>query len=65
MISALPRGLKTRIQEDGRNLSLGQRQRIKLARALAGNPKILLLDEFDANLDPSMNTLMQACIIFL
>jgi ABC-type multidrug transport system fused ATPase/permease subunit len=59
IITALPRGIKTRIQEDGRNLSLGQRQRIKLARALVGNPKILLLDEFDANLDPCMNTLMR------
>lgn len=59
IISALPQGIKTRIQEDGRNLSLGQRQRIKLARALLGNPKILLLDEVDANLDPRMNGLLQ------
>ncbi len=40
-----------RIQEGGRNLSAGQRQRVMLARAILGSPRILLLDEVDAHLD--------------
>ena len=51
-INNFPEGLKTRIREGGSNLSLGQRQRITMARALLGNPRLLLLDEVDANLDP-------------
>lgn len=51
MLTELPDGLQTRVIEGGKNLSLGQRQRISLARAMIGNPLILLLDEADANLD--------------
>jgi len=51
VIRALPDGLATRVVEGGANLSLGQRQRIALGRALLGRPAILLLDEADANLD--------------
>lgn len=46
-----PEGMQTRVVDGGVNLSLGQRQRIALARALLGDPAILLLDEADANLD--------------
>ena len=61
MVKQLPRGIHTRIQEGGRNLSLGQRQRILLARALAGTPRILLLDEVDAHMDAaSLKILYQA-----
>jgi ABC-type multidrug transport system fused ATPase/permease subunit len=53
LIRELPRGLETRIVEGGMNLSVGQRRRIELARALLGAPQILLLDEVEANLDPA------------
>lgn len=50
-ISSLPLGLDTIISERGGNFSGGQKQRVMLARALALNPKILLLDDFTARVD--------------
>jgi ATP-binding cassette subfamily B protein len=50
-IGALPEGLDTVVSERGTSLSGGQKQRIMLARALALNPKILLLDDFTARVD--------------
>ncbi len=50
-IDALPEGLETIVSERGTSLSGGQKQRIMLARALALNPKILLLDDFTARVD--------------
>lgn len=50
-ISTLPEGLNTIVSERGNSLSGGQKQRIMLARALALNPKILLLDDFTARVD--------------
>ena len=50
-VSLLPEKLNTVISERGSNLSGGQKQRIMLARALAINPRILLLDDFTARVD--------------
>jgi ATP-binding cassette subfamily B protein len=50
-IATLPDGLETIVSERGTSLSGGQKQRIMLARALALNPKILLLDDFTARVD--------------
>jgi len=50
-IAGLPEKLSTIVSERGSNLSGGQKQRIMLARALALNPKVLLLDDFTARVD--------------
>jgi len=50
-IDLLPQKLDTIVSERGTSLSGGQKQRIMLARALALNPKVLLLDDFTARVD--------------
>jgi len=51
LLEQLPDGKDFRIKEGGINLSLGQRHKLALARAILGQPAILIVDEIDANLD--------------
>ncbi|RJQ48529.1 MAG: ATP-binding cassette domain-containing protein [Desulfobacteraceae bacterium] len=64
VLAELPKGDQTRLSEGGGNLSFGQRQRIALARALLGEPYILLLDEAEAHLDADADRLLERILGF-
>jgi ABC-type multidrug transport system fused ATPase/permease subunit len=51
ILQRLPQGLQTPVGESGIGLSVGERQRIQIARVLVAKPRILILDEATANLD--------------
>jgi ATP-binding cassette, subfamily B, multidrug efflux pump len=58
-IMALEQGYDTALAERGVNLSVGQRQLLSFARAIVGNPRILILDEATANIDTHTEILIQ------
>ena len=57
-IMALPDGYNTRVGERGGGLSGGQKQRIAIARMVLQNPRLIILDEATAALDPTTETLV-------
>ena len=58
-IEVLADGYKTKIIQNGKNLSAGQRQMITIARTMLANPKILILDEATSRLDAYSESLVQ------
>lgn len=58
-IKRLPQGYNTQLENDGANLSQGQRQLLNIARAAIANPAILLLDEATSNIDTRSELLIQ------
>ena len=58
-IKRLPHGYDTLLENDGANLSQGQRQLLNIARAAVADPAILLLDEATSNIDTRSEILIQ------
>ena len=61
-IDALPDGFSHRLTAKGTNVSGGQKQRLLIARALAGNPEILILDDSSSALDYKTDSLLRQAL---
>ncbi len=58
-ITSLPEGYNSRLGEEGIKLSLGEKQRLAIARAVVGHPGIIVLDEATSSLDSESESLIQ------
>lgn len=61
-VSKLPDGIHTHIEQGGKNLSGGQRQRLTIARALVGNPPVVILDDSMSALDYATDLALRKAI---
>jgi ATP-binding cassette subfamily B multidrug efflux pump len=62
VVQKLPAGFEHEIGEEGSNISAGERQLLSFARALAHDPKLLILDEATSSVDPETERLIQEAI---
>jgi len=62
-IRNLPKGFEQELGEEGSNLSAGERQLLAFARAVAYDPKVLILDEATSSVDPETERLIQDAIL--
>ena len=65
LVDSLPEGLSAMVEENGKNFSGGEKQRFSLARALLRKSRVLLLDEFTANLDKETAEKIEAQVMGL
>jgi ATP-binding cassette subfamily B multidrug efflux pump len=61
-VEALPRGYDTEVKERGSTLSMGQKQLLSFARALAHDPRVLVLDEATSSVDTETESLIQEAL---
>jgi ATP-binding cassette subfamily B protein len=64
-IEALPDGYDTEVRERGATLSVGQKQLLSFARALAHDPRVLILDEATSSIDTETEALIQQALAVL
>ena len=61
-LRSLPERLDTEVRERGMRLSSGERQLVSLARAMAADPAVIVLDEATSNLDPETEATVEAAL---